>query len=315
MNPERYVQQSHVDMNGSGILTGGMTPSRTGASFAVLAMICVQLGLAVSVGLIDRLGTEGTAWLRLAWAGLILLVVVRPRPSAFSRRGLVTAVVLGVVTAALTLFFMAAVARLPLGTASALEFLGPLGVAVARGRGAAKAWAVVAAAGVVLLTEPWHGGADLVGVAYALAAAACWAGYILLTQRVGDEVAGLRGLAVSMPVAGLTATAVVGLSGGAVFGHLSVELLLLGLGLAILLPVVPFSLEMLALRRLTTAAFGVLMALEPAIALVVGLVALGQLPGWWAVAGIALVVVAGIGAERAGGRQAAALDRSSIDAR
>ncbi|MHA6619880.1 EamA family transporter [Pseudonocardia sp. DLS-67] len=292
-----------------------MTPSRTGAAFALVAMVCVQLGLAVSVGLIDRLGTEGTAWLRLAWAGVILLVVVRPRPSAFSRRGLVTAVVLGMVTAALTLFFMAAVARLPLGTASALEFLGPLGVAVARGRGTAKAWAAVAAVGVVLLTEPWHGGADPVGVAYALAAAACWAGYILLTQRVGDEVSGLRGLAVSMPVAGLTATAVVGLSGGAeLSGHLTADLLLLGLGLAILLPVVPFSLEMLALRRLTTAAFGVLMSLEPAIALVVGVVALRQLPGWWAAAGIALVVAAGIGAERAGSRRATELGRPSIKA-
>ncbi|GAA5134853.1 EamA family transporter [Pseudonocardia adelaidensis] len=286
-----------------------MTPSRTGAAFALVAMLCVQLGLAVSVGLIDRIGTEGTAWLRLAWAGAILLVVVRPRPSAFSRRGLVTAVALGVVTAALTLFFMAAVARLPLGTASALEFLGPLGVAVARGRGVAKAWALVAAAGVVLLTEPWQGGADPVGVAYALAAASCWAAYILLTQRVGDEVAGLRGLAVSMPVAGLAATAVVSVSDGPeVFGHLTGELLLVGLGLAVLLPVVPFSLEMLALRRLTTAAFGVLMALEPAIALVVGVVALRQLPGWWPVAGIALVVAAGIGAERAGARQVPEVD-------
>jgi inner membrane transporter RhtA len=281
-----------------------MTPSRTGAAFALVSMLCVQLGLAVSVGLIDRLGTDGTAWLRLAWAGVILFVLVRPRPSAFSRRALVTAVALGIVTAAVTLFFMEAVARIPLGTASALEFLGPLGVAVARGRGVAKVWAVVAAGGVVLLTEPWQGGADPVGVAYALAAAACWAAYILLTQRVGDEVSGLRGLAVSMPVAGLTATAVVGLSSGSeVFGALSGELLLIGLGLAVLLPVVPFSLEMLALRRLTTAAFGVLMALEPAIALVIGLVVLGQLPGWWAVAGIALVVAAGIGAERAGSRQ------------
>jgi inner membrane transporter RhtA len=315
MNPEQYVQKSHVDANDSVAFTGGMTSSRTGAAFAVVAMSCVQLGLAVSVGLIDRLGTEGTAWLRLAWAGVILLVLVRPRPSAFSRRGLVTAVLLGTVTAALTLFFMAAVDRLPLGTASALEFLGPLGVAVARGRGAAKAWAVVAAGGVVLLTEPWHGGADLIGVAYALAAAACWAAYILLTQRVGDEVSGLRGLAVSMPVAGLTATVVVALSGGSeVFARLDGELLLIGLGLAILLPVVPFSLEMLALRRLTTAAFGVLMALEPAIALVVGLVALGQLPGWWAVAGIALVVAAGVGAERAGTRRTAEPSRPSVDA-
>src|SRR6185369_10581152 len=143
-----------------------------------------------SVGLIDRIGAEGAAWLRLVCAAAILLVLVRPRITTFSRSGLVAAIALGVVTAALTLLFMAAVARLPLGTASALEFLGPLGVAVARGRGLARVWPVPAAAGVVLLTEPWHGGTDPVGVALALAAGACWAGYILLTQRVGDEVSG-----------------------------------------------------------------------------------------------------------------------------
>ena len=157
------------------------------------------------------IGPEGAAWLRLAWAAVLLLVLVRPRPLAFTRTGLLACVALGVVTAGLTLFFMAAVARLPLGTASALEFLGPLGVAVARGRRRAKLqWPALAAVGVVLLTEPWHGGADPVGVAFALAAAVCWAAYILLTQRVGDEVAGLRGLAVSMPVAALVATLVVG---------------------------------------------------------------------------------------------------------
>src|SRR5687767_12337831 len=142
---------------------------RLGTALAVAAMLCVQLGLAVSVGLIDRLGAEGTAWLRLAWAGLLLAVLVRPSLREFTRRGLLTCVLLGVVTAGLTFFFMAAVARIPLGTASALEFLGPLGVAIARGHGRARLWAVVAAAGVLLLTEPWHGGADLVGVGFALA--------------------------------------------------------------------------------------------------------------------------------------------------
>ena len=209
-------------------------------------------------------------------------------------------------TAGLTFMLMAAVARIPLGTASALEFLGPLGVAVARGRGRARLWALVAAAGVLLLTEPWHGGVDPVGVGFALAAAACWAGYIVLTQKVGDEATGLRGLAVSMPVAGLTATVVVALTDApAVLGALDLQLLLVGLGLAVLLPVVPFSLEMLALRRITTAPFGTLMALEPAIALVVGLVALGQIPGWSAVLGIGFVVAAGVGAERTGARPVA----------
>jgi len=266
---------------------------------AVAAMLCVQLGLAASVGLFDRIGPEGAAWLRLAWAGVLLLVLVRPRPSAFTRSSLLACVALGVVTAGLTMFFMAAVARLPLGTASALEFLGPLGVAVARGRRSTLIWPVLAAVGVVLLTEPWHGTADLVGIAFALSAGACWAAYILLTQRVGDDVAGIKGLAVSMPVAGIVATLVAGPS---VFGQLTWELLAIGLGLAVLLPVVPFSLELLALRRLTTAAFGTLMCLEPAIALIIGLIVLHQVPGLLPVLGIVFVVVAGVGAERAGSR-------------
>ena len=112
------------------------------------------------------------------------------------------------------MLFMEAVARLPLGSASALEFLGPLTVAVTRGRGGKKLWPALAAFGVVLLTEPWRGGADLAGVGFALASAVCWACYILLTQRVGDEVAGVRGLAVSMPVAGIVATLAYGPSRG-----------------------------------------------------------------------------------------------------
>jgi inner membrane transporter RhtA len=272
--------------------------SRTGASLAVTSMVLVQLGLAVSIGLIDRLGAEGAAWLRLSWAGVLLLLLVRPRMRAFTRRTFWTAAALGVVTAGVTMLFMAAVARLPLGTASALEFLGPLGVAVARG--GTKVWPALAAVGVLLLTEPWHGGADPAGVAFALGAAVCWAAYIVLTQRVGDQVSGLQGLAVSMPVAALVATAVAGPS---VIGRLTPQLILIGLGLAILLPVIPFILEMLALRRLTTAAFGTLMALEPAIALLIGLVALHQIPSWAAVTGILFVVVAGIGAERTGHRE------------
>src|SRR6478609_9942929 len=109
------------------------TATRAGAAMAVAAMLCVQLGLAASVGLFDRIGPEGAAWLRLAWAGVLLLVLVRPRPSMFTRSSLLACVALGLVIAALTMLFMAAVARLPLGTASALEFLGPLGVAVVRG--------------------------------------------------------------------------------------------------------------------------------------------------------------------------------------
>lgn len=275
--------------------------ARTGAFMAMGSMLCVQVGLAIAVTLIDRIGVEGAAWLRLAWAGLLMLVIIRPRRAAFTRSTFMACVMLGVVTASVTMLFMAALDRIPLGTASALEFLGPLGVAVAHGKGRARLlWPGLAGLGVVMLTQPWQGAVDLVGVLYALGAAACWACYILLTQRVGDEVAGINGLAVSMPVAGLVATVVVGPS---VFERMTPEILLIGIGLAILLPVVPFALEMLALRRLTTAAFGTLMALEPAFAMVVGLAILHQVPGPGGVVGICLVVAAGIGAARTGARQ------------
>jgi inner membrane transporter RhtA len=274
--------------------------ARTGALMAMGSMLCVQVGLAIAVTLIDQIGVEGAAWLRLAWAGVILLLIIRPRPVAFTRSSFLMCVVLGVVTATITLLFMAAIARIPLGTASALEFLGPLGVAVAHGKGRNRLiWPGLAAVGVVLLTQPWDGAVDPLGVLYALAAAVCWASYILLTQRVGDEVAGINGLAVSMPVAGLVATITVG---PAVFPRMTPEILLIGIGLAILLPVVPFALELLALRRLTTAAFGTLMSLEPAFAMIVGLVVLHQVPGPAGVIGICFVVAAGIGAARTGAR-------------
>lgn len=266
---------------------------------ALASMLCVQLGVAASVGLLDTLGPAGTAWLRLTWAAAILLVVVRPRPSTFSREAMLSGALLGIATGGVTLFFMAAVARLPLGTASAIEFLGPLGVAVVRSRGIARAWALVAAAGVVFLTQPWTGAADPIGVAFALGAAVCWAGYIVLTQRVGDAVTGIGGLAISIPVAAVVATVA---AGGEVVGHLTPEVALIGLGLALLLPVVPFALELLALRRLTTGAFGTLMALEPAFALLIGILVLHQVPDAFAVLGLTLVVAAGLGAERAGGR-------------
>jgi inner membrane transporter RhtA len=266
---------------------------------AMASMLCVQLGLAISVGLFDRIGAEGAAWLRLAWAGVILLVVVRPRPRAFTRRTFAACVALGVVTAAITLLFMAALDRIPLGTASALEFLGPLSVAVVNGRARTLVWPLLAAVGIVLLTQPWAGTIDPVGVAFALGAATCWAAYIVLTQRVGDGVDGITGLAVSMPVAGLVATAVAAPS---VLGRMTPELVLIGFGLAVLLPVVPFALELLALRRLTTAAFGTLMSLEPALALLIGLALLHQVPNVGAIVGMVFVVTAGIGAARTGAR-------------
>ena len=276
------------------------TSARSGTLMALGSMSCVQLGLALSVHLFGAVGPLGVVWLRLAWAAVILLAAVRPRPWRFRRPVLLATVALGIVTAGVTMLFMAAVARLPLGTASALEFCGPLGVAVARGGGRRSLlWPGLAAAGVLLLTHPWQGLASPVGLACALGAAICWAGYIILTQAVGDEVAGLQGLATSITVAAVVATPV---SGPAVIGAATSRLLLAGFGLAMLLLVVPFSLEMYALRRLTTSAFGTLMCLEPALAVVAGFALLGQVPRAWSLAGVAFVIAAGLGAQRSGAR-------------
>lgn len=281
----------------------GADHARSGVLMAIAAQVSVQMGMVVAVGLIDRIGSDGTAWLRLSLAGILLLVAVRPKPSAFTFRTFGLCVVLGVVTAAITLFFMASLDRLDLGAATALEFLGPLAIAVIHGRGRHRfLWPGLAAVGVVLLSEPFSGGIDAKGALLAVAAGICWALYILLTQRVGDEVAGINGLAVSMPIAGVVSSFFVDT---AAFSKVTPQILLIGLGMAVLLPVVPYVLELLALRRLSTATFGILMSLEPAFALLVGFLLLDQDTGVLGVVGIAAVVMAGIGAARAGGREMA----------
>jgi inner membrane transporter RhtA len=276
-----------------------------GALMAAASMSFVQLGLALSVPLFGQLGPLGVAGLRLAWAGLLLVVLVRPRLRDFTRRDLLACCVLGAVTAGVTLLFLLAIARIPLGTASALEFLGPLAVSLFGSGGVHRRWAAPAAIGVVLLTHPWNGGADVAGLAFALAAGVCWAAYILLTQHVGNHVTGLGGLAVSMPVAGTVAL----LAAGPSLSGVTWPLLGIMLVLAVLHPVIPFSLEFLALRRLTASAFGTLMSLEPAIALLAGLLVLRQVPGPSSAAGIVLVVIAGIAATRTGGREPVSEDR------
>jgi inner membrane transporter RhtA len=268
---------------------------------AVASMSCVQLGLALSAHLLGQLGPLGVTALRLAWAGVLLLVLVRPRRRDFTGRDLLACCVLGAVTAGLMLLFMLAVARIPLGTASALEFLGPLTVSMYGAGSGHRRWTVMAAIGVVLLTHPWHGGIDAGGLAFGLAAGICWGAYILLTQHVGDQVTGLNGLAVSMPVAGAVAMLAAGASG---MDTVTWPLAAAMLALAVLHPVLPFSLEFLALRRLTATAFGTLMSLEPAIALLAGLLVLGQVPSPASAAGVIFVVIAGIGATHAGARQA-----------
>lgn len=271
-------------------------------SLAVVAMLSVQLGAAISVGLFDDLGVAGTAWLRLTLAAAAIVLVARPRYWAWTWRQLRAPVLLGVVSAGMTLAFLAAISLLPLGTVVAIEFLGPLTVAAVHSRSRrALAWPVLALVGVVLLTEPWQEVPSAAGVAFALLAAVGWGLYIVITQHVGDRFSGVDGLAISLPVAALAAAAV-GLPQA--WGHLSVQVLLVGLAAALLLPVIPWTLELYALRRLTKSAFGTLMAVEPAIALGIGATVLHQGPTVPQLVGIACVVLAGVAAERTGRRDA-----------
>ena len=274
------------------------TRTSTGALFALCSIFIVQIGAAASTAMFARIGPAGTAWLRFCWAGLIFVAVARPRVANFHRRDLAAALVLGVVSGGMTLSFFEAIDRIPLATAVAIEFLGPLGVAVLR---RASRWGLVwpplAFGGVLLVTQPWAGLTVALGIAFALAAGICWGAYILLTQRIGQRFHGVQGLAVSMPVAAL-ATAPLGLVQAR--GNITPFVLLACLGLALILPVIPYTLELAALRRLDAGTFGTLMSVEPAAAALVGALMLRQIPGWVQALGIALVTIAAIGAARTG---------------
>ncbi len=269
-------------------------------------MTLIQVGAALSTGLFPVVGPAGTAWLRLCAGAVIFLVLRRPRLRGRRRAELAWALGLGVTSGLMTMAFLQALARIPLGTTVAIEFLGPLTVAVVGTRRLRRlVWPALALAGVLALTEPWTGAVDPVGIAFAAAAALGWGGYILLTARVGDRFEGLEGLSVTIPVAALVATAVA--APGAV-AHVTPAVIAAAFGLALLMPVIPYSLELLALRRLTTTAFGTLMALEPAIAMLMGAVLLAQVPTPLQAIGVALVVVAGMGAMRGGQRKAPTLE-------
>lgn len=270
-------------------------------SMAVVAMLLIQVSNALSVGVIEQVGPAGTAWLRMCFGAVFLWIVARPALGTIRLRDVPNLIVLGAATGGMTTLFLAAVERIPLGTAVAIEFLGPLTVAaVASRHRRALVWPVLALVGVVLLTEPWHGRIDVVGVGFALAAAVCWAMYNVFTQRVGDRFSGISGLALTIPIG-----AVLTLPWGVpqvVHGAFSWWVLAMAAGIALITPVVSFGLEMLALRRMTHSAFGTLLSIEPAFGLVVGLLLLSQSPTFLQGVGIAVVVVAGVAAQRGGAR-------------
>ncbi|MCW3012053.1 MAG: EamA family transporter [Solirubrobacterales bacterium] len=261
----------------------------------------VQFGAALATTLFDDLGAAGTTLLRLVFAAAILVAVWRPRPRAYTPAQLRLAALFGLVLGAMNLTFYLALDRLPLGVAVTIEFVGPLGVAVATSRRRADlGWAALAALGIVLLADPGGGSIDPVGLVLILLAAACWAAYILLSQRAGPSFEGGRGLALAMVVAVLVPLVPGVLEGGSAL--FDPHLLLLAAGVGLLSSVIPYSLEFEALRRMPTSVFGVLMSLEPGVAALAGFLVLGQALGARELLAIALVVAASLGVTRAAGR-------------
>jgi inner membrane transporter RhtA len=233
---------------------------------------------------------------RLAFATLLLVAIWRPSVAGRSRADLTTAAVFGLTLAGMNLCFYEAIDRIPLGIAVTIEFLGPLGVAVAMSRRRLDlVWVALAASGVALFADRGAGDAlDTTGVVLVLGAAAFWAAYILMSARTGRAFPGGTGLTLAM-VVGATVIAPIGVAdaGGAL---LDPELLAAGAGVALLASAIPYALEMEALRRLPTSVFGILLSLEPGVAALAGLVVLDQGLGARDVAAIALVATASAGA-------------------
>jgi inner membrane transporter RhtA len=271
-----------------------------GTALAVAAVCSVQLGAAVAVTLLPAAGVVGTVSLRFTGAALVLLLLTRPWRVRWSPRDLRTVLAFGLVFVAMNLCLYLAISRLPLATAITVEFLGPLGVAIATAATwGQRAWAVPAIVGVALIGGSLRAD-DLVGVAGALGAAAAWASYILLSRRMGTSSHALGGLALAT-VLGAVVTLPAGvLTAGA--DLLEPRTLVLGLAVGVVSSAIPYSLDLLALRRLPTAVFGVLTSLNPALAALAGLVVLHELPPHRQLFGIALVIIASAGVTLTGRR-------------
>lgn len=282
---------SHTDRLPVSRLLGGIPPT----ALVLLGVFSVQVGAAVAKQLFATAGAVGTVTLRLLLAAVVLLAIWRPS-FRLDRRTLTVVVAYGVVLAAMNLCFYSAIERIPLGAAVTIEFLGPLAVAVAGSRRWLDGvWVLLAGTGVVLLTRV-EGGLVWTGVLFALAAGALWAAYIFVTAKLGTATNDGKGLALAMVVGAVVALPFGVTSAGTAL--LDPLVLAAATVVALMSSVVPYSLELEALRRMPPRVFGILMSLEPAVAALAGLLLLGEhlSPAQWFA--IACVVVASVGATR-----------------
>ena len=273
----------------------------------VAATGSVQLGAAIAKGLFDALGPGGTVFLRIIFAALLLIVLWRPRLRGYPRSGYLVAILFGLVLAGMNFSIYLSFDRIPLGIAVTIEFIGPLGVAVAGSRRLLDLlWVALAAAGILLLAPLGILGSvdlDPVGVVFAVLAGCLWAAYILLSARTGQIFPGGTGLVIAMCV-GTVVLLPVGVAGaGATL--LDPKFLLTGFAIAVLSSAIPYSFEMAALRRLPARIFGVLMSLDPAVAALAGFLVLGERLEPRAIVAVFLVTVAAAGASLFSNRSSA----------
>ncbi|MEV7726558.1 EamA family transporter [Streptomyces sp. NPDC087917] len=277
------------------------TPARGGpVALVVAAGISVQFGAAIAVMIMPRVGAAGVVSLRLAAAALVLLAVCRPKLRGYGRADWGTVVAFGVALAGMNGLFYQAIDRIPLGPAVTLEVLGPLALSVIVSRRLVNLlWAALALAGVVLLSTHGgggFGGLDPLGAAYALGAGAMWAAYIVFSARTGRRFPQADGLALAMALAAVLSLPLGIWEAGT--DLLRPSTLALGLGVAALSSVLPYTLELLALRRMPAPTFAILMSLEPAIAATAGFLLLNQAMSPLDALAIALVITASMGAVR-----------------
>jgi inner membrane transporter RhtA len=275
----------------------GGAGTRGAALLTLGSIVSVQSGSALATGLFDSVGPAGAVFLRAGFGAIALLLFTRGAPLRTREWPHRDVWLLSVSVAAVNLFFYAALERLPLGVTVTLEFVGPLGVAVLGSRRPRDVlWVVLAAAGIVLLSDGGGGDVDGLGVVLALSAGFFWGAYILFSDRVGALAPGPGG-ATMAAVISAAMVAPLGIAQGGT-DLLAASTLLAGAAVGILSTAIPYAAEMEALRRLPRAVFGVLMSLEPAVAAAIGFLALSQDLSTRELIAIAFVVIASAGALR-----------------
>jgi inner membrane transporter RhtA len=265
-------------------------------ALVALGMVFTQTGASFAKGLFPLVGAAGATTLRLALAALVLLALFRPWRQTLDGRQWRAVLMYGGAMGAMNLFFYAALETIPLGVAVALEFTGPLAVALAGSRRPLDfAWIVLAVAGLALLLPLGQSTGDigLSGVLLALAAGACWAGYIIFGQRAGSG-GGPHITALGVSVAAIIALPFGVATAGAAL--LDPAVLPIALGVALLSSAIPYALDMVALPHIPSRLFGILMSGQPALGALSGFVILHEALTLWQLAGIAAVIVASLGA-------------------